>query len=216
MQSQVPKPFLQIAGKTILEHTLSGFFDLEGLSEVVIPTSADHISQVDSLLHTQIAEKINLRIIEGGSERQFSIAKALESISTTIDLVIIHDAVRPFVTFSQIQACCKEAKNNGAAVLGVPTKDTIKKIDNRRYIKSTPPRETLWQAQTPQVFDRELILKAYKKAGKDQFVGTDDASLVERIGAKVKMVEGSHKNFKITYPLDLELAKILLEHYEKQ
>jgi len=99
----------------------------------------------------------------------------------------------------------------GASVLGVPAKDTIKQIDKDRIILKTPSRSFLWQAQTPQVFKKEIMQEAYQRAFEENFIGTDDASLVERLGYPVKMVEGDRSNFKITYPLDLKLAKLLLD-----
>jgi 2-C-methyl-D-erythritol 4-phosphate cytidylyltransferase len=127
------------------------------------------------------------------------------------NLVIVHDAVRPFVKLAHVKNCCEAAVKVGAAVLGVPAKDTIKRLDNDDLIVDTPSRKYLWQAQTPQVFKKEVLQEAYQKALEDNFIGTDDASLVERLGYPVKMVEGDRSNFKITYPLDLKLAKLLLD-----
>lgn len=210
MQTEIPKPFLQLAGKTILEHTISRFYGLPGLSQIIIPASKAYVGRIREILKPKLPDTIALHVIEGGTERQFSIEKALRVIKGA-GLVIIHDAVRPFIKKSHIQSCCEAAADQGGAVLGVPVKDTIKKVDSRFFVDHTPERKTLWQVQTPQVFQAEIILEAYRQAKIDHFIGTDDASLVERLGQTVKMVRGDYQNIKITYPLDLKLAQLLLE-----
>lgn len=210
MHRDIPKPFIRIGDKTILEYTVGRFLTLEGLRQVIIATSEPYIDQVGDTIRSMSGDAIEVICVAGGEERQYSIYNALQEVGDC-ELVIIHDAVRPFVTLDQIQRCCNEARSGGAAITGVPAKDTIKRIDARRRIQETPDRRQLWQAQTPQVFSKELILKAYRKAMEDGYVGTDDASLVERLGEPVVMVEGERTNFKITYPLDLKLAKLLLE-----
>lgn len=210
LQKEIPKPYISIAGRTILEHTVRPFLGIEALQQIIIATSQSYISRAREILESSVPSAISYRVIEGGSERQHSIRHGLESTFES-DIIIIHDAVRPFVRTSDIRNCCKTALEMGAAVLGVPAKDTIKQVDADRIIQNTPSREKLWQAQTPQVFKAEVIKEAHRKAFEDNFVGTDDASLVERLGYAVKMVEGKRTNFKITYPLDLKLAQILLE-----
>lgn len=210
MQKEIPKPYLQLSGRTILEHTIRQFLPLEGLRQIIIATSEEYVDTAGHMLQSFLPEHISFRCLIGGKERQDSIYNALKKVLGS-DLIIIHDAVRPFVKLDHIEKCCHTASEMGAAVLGVPAKDTIKRIDQQQVIAETPHRKFLWQAQTPQVFQRDLILLAYKRARQDNFVGTDDASLVERQDKKVKMVEGDRTNFKITYPLDLELAKLLIK-----
>lgn len=210
MDRDLPKPFLEIAGRTILEHSLSRFVHLPGLREVILPVSGAFMERSAGILESVMPDSIECRCVEGGKERQHSVANALSVLSET-DLVIIHDAVRPFVKKEQIEQCCTAAARMGGAVLGVPVKDTIKKVDSDRMIVKTPDRKGLWQAQTPQVFRRGILLEAYRQAEDDNFYGTDDASLVERTGNRITMVEGSRSNFKITFPLDLQLATLLLE-----
>lgn len=209
LQKDVPKPYVQIAGRTILEHTLSRFVDIDMLRHIVVPTSQEYKEQAQGILKKAVPKGISFRVITGGQERQHSIFNALKFVGDS-ELVIVHDAVRPFVKAEHIEKCCQAALDAGAAILGVPAKDTIKKINNQNFIESTPTRKFLWQAQTPQVFRSEVIIEAYEKAFEDHFIGTDDASLVERLQVPVKMVEGDRANFKITYPLDLELAELLL------
>lgn len=210
MDREIPKPYLQLSGRTILEHTLRQFLPLDGLRQVVIATPEDYLETAEDVLRKILPDAINGKCLIGGKERQDSIFKALCQVAE-VDLVIVHDAVRPFVKPSNIENCCKAASDIGAAVLGVPVKDTIKQVNDRQLIVETPSRNVLWQAQTPQVFQRELIVDGYEKAQTDNFTGTDDASLVERLGQKVKMVRGNSSNFKITYPLDLELAQLLIK-----
>lgn len=153
-----------------------------------------------------------MRVVEGAEERQYSIANALKVLHMDAQLVAVHDAVRPFVKPAHILKCCELARKSGGAVLGVPAKDTIKMADGNGVITSTPARKNLWQAQTPQVFKKELLLKAYELALAEGFFGTDDASLVERIGGKMQMVEGDRENLKITYPVDLKIAELILSN----
>lgn len=214
MDKETPKPYLKLSGKTILEHTIGRFLPLTGLQQILVATSEDYLQTAERIVDALVSKDMESGCIIGGNERQDSIGNALGKVSE-VDLVMIHDAVRPFVRLSHIKACCRKATEKGAAVLGVPAQDTIKRIDKQQNIVDTPSRQFLWQAQTPQVFRKELIMQAYKKASYDNYTGTDDASLVERLGEKVQMVEGDQSNFKITYPLDLELAKLLIEK-EKQ
>lgn len=214
MKKETPKPYLELSGKTILEHTVRRFLPLTGIRQILIATSEEYLNIAEDILNQLLPEEIEARCIVGGKERQDSIYNALGELSE-VDLVIIHDAVRPFVKLHHIEACCRIASEKDGAVLGVPAKDTIKRVNEQQIIMETPSRKHLWQTQTPQVFRRELILRAYKKARQDGFTGTDDASLVERLDKEVQMVEGERSNFKITYPLDLELAKLLIEKDQK-
>lgn len=149
-------------------------------------------------------------MVPGGKERQDSISNALRQVSSDIHLVAVHDAVRPFVKQKTIEICFEKAAETGAAIVAVPAKDTIKIAGTDRIIRDTPDRENIWQAQTPQIFEKELLLKAYQFARETGFTGTDDSSLVEKAGGQVALVEGTRENFKITWPLDLQLAELLL------
>lgn len=158
----------------------------------------------------EVPHTITTLAVKGGEERQHTVYHALGRVSE-VDLVLVHDAVRPFVQLKQIEACCRAAWEHGAAALGVPVRDTIKRIDGRFFVQETPERKRLWKAQTPQVFKKNLLLEAYEKAMRERYIGTDDASFVENIGQAVKMVEGDHSNYKITYPLDLRLARLQIK-----
>ena len=209
MRRETPKPFIELAGEPILAHTVRPFLKLEGLERIVVATSAENISRAQQILDKALGNQFSWNCIEGGSERQHSIQHALEEVDEA-QLVLVHDAVRPFVTRKCIEACCKKAEEYGAAVLGMRVKDTIKKVNAVGQVTETPDRNYLWQIQTPQVFKTELLKKAYRCADDQKYFGTDDASLVEWLGEPVYVVEGSRDNIKITYPQDLEYAKVLL------
>lgn len=210
MEKETPKPYLKLSDKTILEHTIGQFLSLEGLEQVIVATSEDFLEKSRKILEKILPASVSGESLPGGGERQDSIYYALGKVSD-VDLVIVHDAVRPFVREKDIRRCCRLAVDVGAAVLGVPAKDTIKRVNEEQFVQETPARKSLWQTQTPQVFRKEIILQAYERASEDNFAGTDDASLVERLEQQVKMVRGTHTNFKITYPLDFEMAKLLIE-----
>lgn len=213
MGAEVPKPFLRLGDKSILEHTISRFLHLSNVRQVIIAASRGYIPKIESLI-SGFESDADFIVVEGGNERQYSIQNALEKVGDEIDLVAIHDGVRPFIRPALIRKCCEVAAQVGGGVIGVPAKDTIKKADAAGIIVSTPGRSELWQAQTPQVFQKKLLKEAYKSALKDKFVGTDDASLVERIGGKVQMVKGDRENLKITYPIDLKIAELILADQE--
>lgn len=211
---ETPKPYIRIAGKPILEHTLLAFSKVKKIEQVIVSTSEAYVKRTGEILD-RVFPNENTRVVIGGTERQDSIRNALQFIDDRVDLIGIHDAVRPFVRAEEIKKCLQVARQAGGAVMGVPAKDTIKKVDADLHIVETPNRKNLWQAQTPQFFQKPLLLNAYQYAEKNGFVGTDDASLVEKIGASVVMVEGRRENFKITYPIDLQLAELLLKSSDK-
>ena len=150
----------------------------------------------------------------GGKERSDSVYNALKAVSKDADYILIHDGIRPFITDKFIESLLKKVSRFNAVVAAVPVKPTLKFVNKNGFIKNTPPRECFWEAQTPQVFRRDLIEKAYKIARKKKITATDDSSLVERIGVKPKIVMGSYSNIKITTKEDLELAKIIIKRHK--
>lgn len=214
MGSNIPKPFIKIGGKPILEHTIDRFLEVENVIQILIATSPEYLDEISSMT-SGLSDQVSFQVVEGGEERQFSIYNALQYVSPKAELIAVHDAVRPFVRPNLIRRCCEVAQQYGGAILGVPAKDTIKKVNEDVVITETPNRSFLWQAQTPQIFQKQLLMKAYGSAIQNEFIGTDDASLVERIGGKVKMVEGDRENLKITFPIDLKVAEIILEAYHE-
>lgn len=207
--NSIPKPYLEIAGAAILEHTLNRFSQFSNLQEVIVATSAGYKDQTFEILNRVFPEIIT-QVAKGGTERQDSIRNALDKISADVDLVAVHDAVRPFISPEVISECLERAAADGGAIVGVHAKDTIKISNRKGRIVSTPDRSNLWQAQTPQIFQIDIIRKAYRNAAEKNLSGTDDSSLVEQVGGQVTLIEGSRENFKITYPLDLQLAELLL------
>jgi len=209
MRAAESKQYLPLAGMPILFHTLLTFASHPdvAMTTVVVPPG-------DERRVLELAKRYGcddrLSVTAGGAERQHSVMRGLNMLRNTgVPLVLVHDAVRPFVTHEMISAVGKEAEVSGAAVLAVPVKDTIKIAGPGGVVHSTPDRSSLWVAQTPQAFRVSLLLEAYEKAERDGFLGTDDASLVERLGYPVKLVPGDYANVKITTPEDLEWA----EHY---
>ena len=207
----IPKPMLKIGGKPILWHTIYAFSKVDIVEQIIISTSQNWIDQVEQLCLSIPNKKIKYQVILGGSKRQYSIQNGLNHLLDDIGMVGVHDAVRPFISTSLIIETTQMAIKFGGAIVGVPAKDTIKKVDHSKCIQDTPDRSNLWQAQTPQIFKKNLIINAYNSAINDNFIGTDDASLVERVGGKVKIVEGNRSNLKITYPVDLKIAEMILK-----
>ena len=210
-----PKPFIILGDKPIIWHTINAFLKLDSLIQIIIPTSKEWLNEVEIICESLPKNKVQFDVIVGGSERQFSINNGLKFLHDDVDLVAVHDAVRPFIDWHLIKKVCKRALTYGGAIVGVPAKDTIKKVGENQTIIDTPNRTLLWQAQTPQIFRRELLTKAYNSAIEKDFFGTDDASLVERIGGDIKIVEGDRKNLKITYPIDLKIAEMILKENEE-
>jgi len=209
MQRERAKPFIELGSQPILAHTIQRFLSLAGLSQILIAAAAEYIQECSDILQEVVGNSISWQCVEGGAERQDSINNALQHVAD-VDLVLVHDAVRPFVNADLIEACCRQAERTGAAIPGIPSKDTLKKIDDDRLVQQTPDRKYMWQVQTPQVFKKEILVKAYARAAQEKYVGTDDASLVEWLGKPVKMVKSDTRNIKITYPQDLKLANLLL------
>jgi 2-C-methyl-D-erythritol 4-phosphate cytidylyltransferase len=157
------------------------------------------------------------RVVLGGATRQESVANALAQVDPSTEIVLVHDAVRPFVTRAQIERVIAEARSRGAAILGIPAIDTVKEVkrahlpEDVALISSTIPRERIVLAQTPQVFSYALLRDSFKKAQEDDFTGSDEAAIVERLGHDVFVVLGSERNLKITRPSDMDLARFYLE-----
>ena len=207
------KQFFEINGTPILIHTLRVFARNRQISQMVVALRKNEMERFRGQMEK---EKLSakLEIVEGGEHRQESVANALAKLKAAPDdIVLVHDAVRPFVDDEIIGNVIREVEKHGAAIAGLPAVDTIKQVDRTAdgaIITSTIPRERIVQAQTPQGFRYELIKRAFDSAAADGFTGTDEASLVERLGESVWVVMGSARNIKITTPADMELAEFLL------
>jgi 2-C-methyl-D-erythritol 4-phosphate cytidylyltransferase len=167
------------------------------------------VEEVRSLVNGAGFSK-SVTVIQGGDRRQDSVATALQHLPQDITIVAVHDAVRPFVSIEEIETVIRKADEVGAAILAVPIVDTVKQVE-RDVIDATLTREHLVLAQTPQAFRVEILREAFERAKKDEYYGTDESSLVERMGRSVSIVRGSERNIKITRPTDLILARVLLE-----
>jgi len=207
------KQFTELAGTPILIHTLRKFAASVEVTEICIALRGNEIDGFRARLGTEGFKK-TIRLVEGGEHRQQSVAHALAAISATPDdIVLVHDAVRPFVTVEIIRDVIAAARKYGAAIAGVPATDTIKEVQRTAegaVITATIPRERIVMAQTPQGFRYDVLKKAFDEATADGFIGTDEASLVERSGHEVAVVMGSVRNIKITTPGDMELAEFYL------
>jgi 2-C-methyl-D-erythritol 4-phosphate cytidylyltransferase len=208
MGSKESKQYLPLQDKPILVHTLEVFEKMTMMTSVVLVVGEGDRQRCEQYVIQYNLTKV-LAVISGGNERQSSVLKGLYALPQSIDWVLIHDGVRPFVAEEHIIACLRQAQIDGAAVLAVPVKDTIKIVNSNGYIESTPNRRSLWAIQTPQAFRLEQIIAAHEMALADDFIGTDDAMLLERMGGKVAIVEGSYDNIKITTPEDLVWAEYL-------
>ncbi|PKN13007.1 MAG: 2-C-methyl-D-erythritol 4-phosphate cytidylyltransferase [Deltaproteobacteria bacterium HGW-Deltaproteobacteria-4] len=210
MQAGINKQYLLLAGRPILFHTLALFAAHPRIDRICIVVPSEEINYCRSeIVALYGLEKVSA-IIAGGPSRQDSVANGLLGCNAEVDdLVVIHDGARPLLRATDLDALLNAAAKSGAAVLGVPVKDTIKQVQEG-VIVATPERSSLWQVQTPQVFRYGLLLAAYGQARADGFTGTDDAMLVERLQYPVTMVPGSYRNIKITTPEDLSIASAFL------
>ncbi|MFC7678177.1 2-C-methyl-D-erythritol 4-phosphate cytidylyltransferase [Paenibacillus sp. GCM10028914] len=211
MGTRESKQFLQIEGRPIVVHTMDIFNQVPWLQEIVLVTGRDDVARCEAWVKEYGLDKVSA-IIPGGNERQESVYLGIKQMNT--EWVMIHDGVRPFVTRDEIDTCREVALREGAAVLGVPVKDTIKQVNEQGLITATPDRHSLWAVQTPQAFRLSDLLAAHESAEREGYFGTDDAMLMERAGLPVAVAEGKYTNIKITTPEDLEYAAFL--QYKKR
>ena len=215
-ESHPSKQFTELGGTPILIRTLRKFAAVEAISEIWVALRQNEIAGFRERLSKEGKDivKKKVELVAGGEHRQQSVQHALDTLSAASeDIVLVHDAVRPLVTGGIIQDVIEAAKKYGAAIAGLPAVDTVKQVERTSegaIIKSTIPRAGVVLAQTPQGFRYEVIKKAFDEAAADGFIGTDEASLVERAGHAVAVVMGSPRNIKITNPGDMELAEFYL------
>lgn len=215
MGTSINKQYLDLVGKPILAHTLA-LFDAHPQIEYIYPIlPLDEISYCQQAIIAPYGFNKVRRIVAGGAERQDSVRNGLLALSEDdLDqperIVLIHDGVRPLFNPQLLAELITIIVEQGACVVGVPVKDTIKEVDNGQ-ISGTPDRKRLWQAQTPQGFSYQLIAEAFRSADEAGFLGTDDASLLERLGVPVQMLKGDYRNIKVTTPEDLVMASALFD-----
>lgn len=209
MGASINKQFISLSGQPILAHTLSWFEASEVVTEIVIVGSQGDLGAIQDLVQKQGFKKV-VSITLGGEERQESVFEGVKALSTAIQRVAVHDGARPLLTLEILNRFFTEAEEFSAAIMAIPVKDTIKRVDSQGRVLETPPRESLRAVQTPQVFDRALLEKAHRKAAAAGFLTTDDAGLVEWMGYPVQVFDGSPENIKITTPEDIDFAESIL------
>jgi len=208
MNAGAPKQFLEIAGKPIILHTVEAIASLEAVDQIIIALPMEHIPQAEAIFIRQ-SLRIRPQCVIGGDHRQASVRNGCACVHPDTDVILVHDAVRPFCPLEVMTRVLETAWETGAAVPGLPATETIQRVSRDGLILETPPREELYAIQTPQGFHAGLLLEALDSAEAEGFHGTDESSAVRRIGHTVTVVPGSPDNIKITRPMDMELAQLL-------
>jgi len=216
MGAETPKQFLELDGMPLIIFTLKRLAASPAITDFFVATRADDIASLqDKVAKAGLGRPA--RVIHGGDTRQQSVTNALAQVDPSTEIVLVHDAVRPFVTREQVERVIAEARARGAAILGIPAIDTVKEVkraslpEDVALISTTIPRERIVLAQTPQVFGYALLRDALRKAQEDDVNASDEAAAVERFGHEVFVVLGSERNLKITRPADMDLARFYLE-----
>ena len=215
LNSQAGKAFAAIAGQPLIAYTVRVFQECPEVDEIVLVVREDQMAAAELLVEEREFSKVNA-VIAGGKVRQDSVRNGLAKVSADSDIVAIHDGARPLVTREIIVSSIEAAREDGAAIAAVPVTDTIKSSLDGRFVASTLEREKLYAVQTPQTFALALIESAYERAYADGYFGTDDASLVERLGMPVRIVEGSYENIKVTTATDVAITEAIMREREGQ
>jgi 2-C-methyl-D-erythritol 4-phosphate cytidylyltransferase len=216
MKAGMRKQYLLLNGKPILVHTLQRFEHCVEVDEIAVAVPEQAIAETVALVARYRLHKVGT-VVAGGAKRQDSVANAIKRLALKAsDLVLVHDGVRPFIEKRLIVQLLKSCREHDAAVLAVQPKDTVRRSDGGDFFDATLDRSALWLVQTPQAFRAGILMKAFEQARKQRFHSTDEAALVERLGIKAKIVEGSYDNIKITTVEDLELGSLILERWNSQ
>ena len=221
MGIETPKQFLELDGTPIVIHSLRRIASCPQVTDIIVVTRADEVGRVEERIAREKFKQA-VRVVKGGDSRQDSVAAALREVPNDTEIVLVHDAVRPFVTAEQIARVIEEARRCEAAILGIPAMDTVKEVkraslpEDVALITGTVPRERIVLAQTPQAFATKLLKEAFARAQADGVHASDEAGLVERMGHDVHVVLGSESNMKITKPADMDLARFYLERERKK
>jgi len=221
MGHETPKQFLELDGVPIVILSLRRIAACPLITNIIVATRTEEVERLDARIRQEkFAQPV--RVVKGGDSRQASVGLALQHVPADTELVVVHDAVRPFVTVEQIARVIEEARRRKAAILGVPAMDTVKEVkraslpEDVALITATVPRELVVLAQTPQVFEMRLLKEAFAAAEEDGVSASDEAGLVERVGHEVYVVLGSERNIKITKPADMELARFYMHAEQKK
>ncbi len=209
MNAGVPKQFLEIAGKPILLHTIERIYSLEEVTQIVIALPEEHIPKASAILSRQPL-RLDVQCVPGGPNRQESVRCGVNHVRADADVIMVHDAVRPVCDPEMMRRVLDAAWKKGAAVPGLPATETIQRVSLKGRVLSTPPREELYAIQTPQAFHSGILKSALDRAHESGLIGTDESSVVRWAGHAVIVVPGSPDNIKITRPLDLDVAGLLI------
>jgi 2-C-methyl-D-erythritol 4-phosphate cytidylyltransferase len=209
----IKKQFLPLKGKPIIIHTLQQFEHCPDVDEVALALPESAMSEMEAIVLRYRLHKVS-KMVVGGVKRQDSVRNVLNRLMLKdSDIILVHDGVRPFIETKRISHLLKVCKEYDAAVLAVQPKETIRRSTGGGFFDQTLDRTALWLIQTPQAFRAKLLAKAFEKAKNDKFYSTDEAALVERLGVKIRIVEGSYDNIKITTPEDLELGQLIFDRW---
>lgn len=215
MKATVKKQYLELKGKPIIVHTIKRLSSIDRIKNIILSVPPEDISYCkEEIVDRYNLKKVN-KIIAGGEVRQDSVYNALMELSVDTDIVVVHDAVRPFTAKEILETSIDTAERDGAAVTAVPESDTVKEVSKDLFIIKTLNRDILWRMQTPQTFKKKLLIQAFEHARKRGITSTDEAALLEGIGIPVKIVQGSYLNIKITTPEDMMLGEFLLSREQR-
>ncbi|HJP18902.1 MAG TPA: 2-C-methyl-D-erythritol 4-phosphate cytidylyltransferase [Nitrospinota bacterium] len=211
------KQFLMLGENPVIVYTLQTFEKSDSINEIILVVPDDGIDYCkQEIVNSYKFTKVK-KIVTGGEKRQESVFNGLKSVSREMDLVAVHDGVRPFLSKSILENSIKKAKEKGSVVVAIPVKDTLMKISDQGMVVGGQNRDSIWRIQTPQIFKKEILISAFEKALKDNFCGTDESTLVARLGIPVYVVNGSELNIKITTPEDIDLGEsIMMAQSKKQ
>jgi 2-C-methyl-D-erythritol 4-phosphate cytidylyltransferase len=210
MGQKTPKQFLTLGGLPLLVHSLRVLEAADAVAAIVLAVPKAEMDYCRSEIVSACKFKKVQAVVEGGEERQDSVGLGLDAVGAEADIVLVHDAVRPFLTTDMVARVIAAAGKHGAAIVAIPMRDTVKRVGADGLIDETVDRKPLWSAQTPQAARRAWLQEAHRKAKQDGFRGTDEAQLIERLGHRVAIVEGSTENIKVTRPEDLMIAEAIL------
>jgi len=216
MGHATPKQFLALGGLPLLVHSLRTLDASDAIAAIVLAVPPSEMDYCRLEIVSRYGFKKVQQVVAGGEERQDSVRLGLAAVGAEADIVVVHDAVRPFITADMIARVVAAAATHGAAIVAVPMRDTVKRVGADGLIEATVDRKPLWLAQTPQAARRALLQDAHRKAQQDGFRGTDEAQLIERMGHRVAIVEGSTENIKVTRPEDLAMGELILASREKR
>jgi 2-C-methyl-D-erythritol 4-phosphate cytidylyltransferase len=216
MGGAVPKQFLFLAGAPILVYTLRAFQDSPSIDSIILTVPDEYVAEVRiNIVERYFLSKVR-HVVSGGRERQDSVRNALVHIENEDEIIVVHDGVRPFVTDDLIKLVVGSVEKFGAVVTGIEVGDTVKRVNKAGKIEETVPRDGLWLTQTPQAFKKDILVAAHLQAYRERFYGTDDASLVERVGVPVWMIPGDRDNLKVTTKEDMHQCERIMWQRQKK